>query len=68
MTVQNEIAGKRLLRAQAVRRRYGDISRMTLYRWRTDPEVGFPTPIVINGTFFWDEAALDAFDRARGSE
>jgi hypothetical protein len=54
---------KRYLRASAVRRRYGDISEMTLHRWLHCPELNFPQPEYHGRNRFWDEAALEAYDR-----
>ena len=45
---------RRLLRAAAVRGRYGDWSEMTL--WRKVQKSGFPAPTAyIDGVRYWDE-------------
>jgi hypothetical protein len=44
-------------------RRYPDTSRMTRWRWRQDP--AFPVPVVINGTEYFYEDELNAFEQAR---
>jgi predicted DNA-binding transcriptional regulator AlpA len=60
---------KRYVRAAQVRRRYGDITDMTLWRWTHDPEINFPQPEYLNGRDrFWDEAKLDAYDRAQARQ
>jgi hypothetical protein len=53
------------LGARKVRRRYGDISDMTLWRWRKDHRLGLPNPITINGRRFWRLADLEAWERQR---
>lgn len=53
----------RMLPTRAVRERYG-VSDMTIYRWRHDPKLDFPKPVEIRGQLYFDEAALDAFDKA----
>ena len=58
---------KTYLSARQVKRRYGGISDMTLWRWSHDPALGFPQPIYIQRYRYWDEAELDAFDKARAS-
>jgi predicted DNA-binding transcriptional regulator AlpA len=40
------------------------LSDMTIYRWRHDPKLDFPKPVEIRGRLYFDEAALDAFDKA----
>ncbi|MGD9922442.1 MAG: DNA-binding protein [Pseudorhodoplanes sp.] len=50
------------LRSGQVRRRYGDISDMTLWRWLQDPELGFPQPEYIRGIRYWSEEELNSFD------
>lgn len=45
-----------------VDKRYGFVSR-TRNRWKNDPNLGFPQPMIINNREFYDEAELDEFDR-----
>ena len=54
---------KRLVSSAAVRRRYGNLSGMSLYRWMTDPRLGFPKAIKIRERNFFYEHELDEFDR-----
>jgi predicted DNA-binding transcriptional regulator AlpA len=54
---------KRYLRAAAVRKRYGNISDMTLWRWLNTPQSEFPQPRYFGRRRFWEEAELDAYDR-----
>lgn len=48
-----------------VRRRYGDISDMTLWRWLRDRDLGFPQPEYINRQRRWLVSELDAWDAKR---
>jgi hypothetical protein len=62
--MENQVKrGKRFLRAAAVRKRYGDITDMTLWRWLNSPTSNFPQPKYIKRRRFWDEAVLDDYDR-----
>jgi predicted DNA-binding transcriptional regulator AlpA len=61
--MENQVT-KRYLRAGAVRARYGDISDMTLWRWLNASQSEFPKPRYFGRHRFWDEADLDAYDRA----
>jgi predicted DNA-binding transcriptional regulator AlpA len=55
-----------LLSARQVRKRYGDISKMTLWRWVKSDSTKFPKPDVqINGRNYWRVATVDAWDRSR---
>ena len=44
--------------------RYG-ISRRTLSRWMADPYLGFPAPLTINNRHYFEECALEAWERQR---
>jgi predicted DNA-binding transcriptional regulator AlpA len=46
-----------------VRRRYGNISDMTLWRWVHKEEVGFPKPMIVNGRQLWKIAEIEAWER-----
>jgi predicted DNA-binding transcriptional regulator AlpA len=62
--------GSKYLTRPQVQKRYHR-TRMTIYRWENDPNMGFPKPIVINGRTYHEETQLDDFDRSRlkgGSE
>ena len=49
--------------ATQVRRRYGGISEMGLWRWIHDGKVDFPKPdLIVNGRRLWSEDSLDGFD------
>jgi hypothetical protein len=50
------------LPAAQVRRRYGDISDMTLWRWLHDRELDFPTPAEIAGRRYWRLSELLRFE------
>lgn len=46
-----------------VRRRYGGISQMALWRWVHEDKIDFPEPdLILNSRHFWEESTLDAFD------
>jgi hypothetical protein len=49
--------------AAQVRKRYGNVSGMSLWRWLNDPETDFPPPDqIISGRRYWLITTLDAFD------
>jgi predicted DNA-binding transcriptional regulator AlpA len=43
----------KFLPARLVRRRYGDISAMSLHRWLADDDLGFPRPVYLGRLRFW---------------
>ncbi|MCA1493860.1 AlpA family phage regulatory protein [Ensifer sp. NBAIM29] len=51
-------SNERFLTGRQVRERYGDISRMTLYRWRQNGKV--PQPVQIGGRPMWRLSDLEA--------
>jgi predicted DNA-binding transcriptional regulator AlpA len=53
------------LTAGQVRRRYGGMSDMALWRWLRDEKLGFPQPLRINRRRFWREMDLIAWETAR---
>ena len=57
----SETTGRKLP-SSAVCARYG-INRRTLGRWMVDPNMGFPSPMTINGKHYFDEAKLEEFER-----
>jgi predicted DNA-binding transcriptional regulator AlpA len=60
---------KRYLTAAQVKRRYGDVSDMWLWRrFKNDPH--FPKPLrhTNGGPRIWDEAELDAYDETLKQE
>lgn len=57
------------LTAPQVRKRYGGISDMGLWRWLHDSKVNFPAPdLVVNGRRLWGESTLDEFDARQAHE
>jgi predicted DNA-binding transcriptional regulator AlpA len=50
------------LPAPQVRRRYGNISDMALWRWLNDPELGFPQPVDIGGRRYFRLSQLQEFE------
>jgi predicted DNA-binding transcriptional regulator AlpA len=63
--VDDPAVGPVFLTTAQVRRRYGGISEMTLWRWLRDEAVSFPRPVIISGRRFWHAAELDTWDAAR---
>lgn len=47
-----------LLNGRVVRQTCGGISDMTLWRWRRDPAIGFPSPIIISGRNYWRRSEI----------
>ena len=59
-------ADRTYLSAAQVRRRYGGISDMTLWRWLTDEQSGFQCPLlVIQSRRLWRQVDLDRWDTER---
>jgi predicted DNA-binding transcriptional regulator AlpA len=56
------------LGARKVRRRYGDISDMTLWRWCHDEDLAFPKPITIKGRRFWRWSNLKTWEKQRAAK
>jgi len=50
------------LPSNKVRRRYGNISDMALWRWIHNPTLGFPQPVMFNGKRYWKLSELQAFE------
>ena len=46
-------SGDVLISAKECRRRMGNISAMTIWRWAHNPEMGFPLPKIINRRRYW---------------
>jgi predicted DNA-binding transcriptional regulator AlpA len=57
----------RLITSAEVRRIFGGISDMSLWRWVNDPALGFPQPVYIQRRRFWNAQEIEAF-RARMTE
>jgi predicted DNA-binding transcriptional regulator AlpA len=60
-----EAADTTYLSAGQVRRRYGGISEMTLWRWLQDEALAFPAPEWIRRRRFWREDRLLAWEQTR---
>jgi hypothetical protein len=50
------------LPSNKVRRRYGGISDMALWRWIHSPTLGFPQPVMFNGKRYWKLSELQEFE------
>jgi predicted DNA-binding transcriptional regulator AlpA len=48
----------RLIGVADVRKMFGDVSDMTLWRWLKDADLKFPKPIYVQRRRFWREAEL----------
>ena len=58
--------GERYLTGKQVRARYGNICRMTLYRWEHDEKKHFPPPVCLSRNPFWRESDLVRWEHERG--
>jgi hypothetical protein len=56
------------LSARDVRRRYGDRSDTSLWRWVRDPNLQFPKPIYIQKFRYWRLADLIAWEQSLSRE
>jgi len=57
----------RLLPGRKVRERYG-VTDMSIWRWRRNPALAFPKPIIINGRCYWRLEELEAWEATRAEE
>jgi len=57
----------RLVNANTVMARLGEISRVTLWPYLKDPELGFPRPIVMRKRRFWREDELSDWIASRAA-
>jgi hypothetical protein len=58
---------RKLLTLAQLGERYGGRHSRTITRWVRDPKLGFPQPMYIGRTPFWDEERQDAWDRERAA-
>jgi predicted DNA-binding transcriptional regulator AlpA len=62
------MSNQKLSPSSRVRERCGGISEMTLWRWRQDPDLAFPTPVTIRGRNFYDDDEITEFlDRQKAA-
>lgn len=54
-----------LIQAAEVRRIFGGISDMSLWRWLADPALDFPKPIKIARRRFWRSSEIAAWQQGR---
>ena len=64
-TMKSEINSAALIPQAAVLAVCGDVSAMTLWRWRYDPDLDFPAPRTIRGRLYWREQEVIAWLHAR---
>src|SRR5215467_10645726 len=50
-----------LMNTARVRAFFGNVSAMTIWRWRKDPELGFPMPVIIRHMPFWVRGEILTF-------
>lgn len=50
-----------------VQRRY-QRSHVSIWRWRHDPALNFPTPLRINRLLYWRLSDLEAWERDQAAE
>ena len=50
-----------LINSRELRRMFGGVSEMTIWRWLQSETVGFPKPIVISGKNYWLSGDLRRF-------
>ena len=62
VVVSGDPGDVRFLTSAQLRRRYGNLSDMALWRWLNDEELAFPKPIVVNRRRLWRESSLDEWD------
>lgn len=55
----------KLIIAAAVRKMFGGVSDMTIWRWVQDEKLDFPKPLYIGRTRYWREAELVAWVEAQ---
>ena len=58
----------KLIKSEAVREMCGGISRMTLWRWTKNPDLGFPAPYVFGGVRCWNEAEVLSWREAQRAQ
>lgn len=51
--------------ARHVRDRVGKISAMTLWRWLSNDQLGFPKPTIIQRRRYWQESDIDDWLKER---
>lgn len=54
-----------LIQAAEVRRIFGGISDMSLWRWLDNPDLNFPRPIFISRRRFWRKSEIAAWQKAQ---
>ena len=54
-----------LISRPKVRKRWGNVSETSLWRWERDPAMNFPIPILIGHRKFYRLCDIEAFERSR---
>jgi hypothetical protein len=61
LTTIPEADNQRRITQPEAARLLGNVSLMTMWRWRHDPEMGFPAGIEINGRLYFNRAEILAW-------
>jgi hypothetical protein len=61
-------APKQYITRKNLRRRYDNISEMTLWRWEHDAKLAFPQAVYINGRKYYDLAEIEGWERKRAAQ
>jgi hypothetical protein len=56
------------LTSRQVKRRFGDVSAMWIWRRLHEPDSNFPVPILIAGRRYWRERDLLAWEKSLSTE
>lgn len=54
-----------LIQAAEVRRIFGGVSDMSLWRWLDNPDLNFPRPIVISRRRFWRKTEIAEWQKSQ---
>lgn len=51
----------RLIGSKELRKKFGNISDMSLWRWLQDEDLGFPQPLYISRRRYWKASEIEEF-------
>jgi predicted DNA-binding transcriptional regulator AlpA len=57
----SQISSATLVTQDVVQAVCGDVTPMTIWRWRHDPELNFPKPLAIRNRLYWREREVIAW-------
>ncbi len=58
---------KQFMNSASLRKRLGDVSLMTIWRFQKDEKLGFPRPAIIRSRRYWDADEVEAFISRRAT-